>query len=627
MADVALRYRVELARPEDHLATVTVTVPCADAVVDGRVELTLPAWSPGSYLIRDYARYVRELTAHGDDGRPRAVTKLDKSTWSIDAGDLGGAAAARERPRTLTVRYRVYGHDLTVRTNHVDGSHAFLHGPATFLHVPALRRQPVEVIVEPPAGRGWALACGLDGGALAPAADRYTLTAPDVDALYDAPIHLGHVEAHTFTVDGVPFELALWGGRLPGGVFTVARLVEDLAAIAADHAARMGGPLAPPCLPFSRYTFIVMFTSDGYGGLEHRASSANLYNPAALATRKHYEGLLELLSHELFHAWNGKRIAPAALAASTFDYGREAYTRCLWVMEGLTSHYDRWALRTSGRITVKSFFDKVLDDWVRLQAVPGRAHHSLEEASFDAWIKLYKPDESNLNSTVSYYLKGGLAALALDLEIRRRSEGERSLDDVLRRLWREHGTSGTPHPEDVEALFAEAAGCDLRETFAAVVRGHDDPPLPRELIACGLELRAGHDPAQLAEGATPVWLGLTMSGLRVTGVHDASPAQVGGLAPGDELCALDRFRVTGEGDARGSLATRRPGDTVEVAVFRRGRLTLVPVVVGLAPPTRHELAAVAEPSAVQAAAYRAWMGDELPAGQTLAVLVSSSRWL
>ena len=615
MADVALRYRVELPRPEDHLVTITVAVPCAGAVVDGRVHVTLPAWSPGSYLIRDYARYLRDLTASGDDGRARTVTKVDKSTWAIDAAGTD----------ELVVRYRVYAHDLTVRTNHVDGTHAFLHGPATFVHVPALRARPVEVLVEPPAGRGWALASGLDGGALAPPADRYLLTAPDVDALYDAPLHLGHTEAHTFTVAGVPFELALWGARLPGGAFTVARLVEDLAAIAADHAARLGGPGRPPCLPFTRYTFILMFAADGYGGLEHRASSANLYNPAALATRKQYEGLLELLSHELFHAWNGKRIAPAALTA--FDYSREAYTRCLWVMEGLTSHYDRWALRTSARISVKSFFDKVLDDWGRLQAVPGRAHHSLEDASFDAWIKLYRPDEANLNTTVSYYLKGGLASLAMDLEIRRRTDGARSLDDVLRALWRAHGPTGVPHPEDVEALFGEAAGVELGEAFAHVVRGTDDPPLPRELAACGLELRAGHDPSQLAEGATPVWLGLTMSQLRVTGVHDASPAQVGGLAPGDELCALDRFRVGSEAEARAQLATRRPGDTVEVAVFRRGRLTLCPVVVGLAPPTRHEIVAIAEPTAAQAAAYRAWMGEDLPAGQTLAVLVSTARWV
>lgn len=615
MVVAGLRYRIAVERPEDHLVAVTVTVPCADAAVDGRVELTLPSWTPGSYLIRDYARFLRELVVTGDDGRPRPVTKLDKATWSI----------AVDGEQELTVRYQVYGHDLTVRTNHVDGSHAFLHHPALLVHVPALRARPVEVVVVPPAGRGWALASGLDGGALGPAQDRYTLTAPDVDALYDAPIHLGHGEAHAFDVDGVPFELALWGARVPGGVFHPARLAQDLAAIARDHAARIGGPGAPPALPFTRYTFLVMFTADGYGGLEHRASSANLFHPAALATRKHYEGLLELLSHELFHAWNGKRIAPPALL--DFDYRHEAYTRCLWVMEGVTSHYDRWALRTSGRIAIKSFFDKVLDDWVRLQAVPGRAHHSLEEASFDAWIKLYRPDESNLNTTVSYYLKGGVAALALDLEIRRRTEGDRSLDDVLRALWREHGATGRPHPEDVEPLFATASGLDLGEFFATVVRGTGDPELVRELAAVGVELRTGHDPAQLVDGASPVWLGLTLSGLRITGVHDGSPAQQAGLSPGDELGALDRFRVAGEGDARSALATRRPGDPVEVAVFRRGRLVLVPAVAGAAPPTRHELVVVAEPTPAQVARYLAWLGEQPTAGQTLAVLVSSARWL
>ncbi len=350
----------------------------------------------------------------------------------------------------------------------------------------------------------------------------------------------------------LPVELAIWGERAPGGTFDEARLATDLAAIVDDHVARFGEA------PFREYTFILMLAHEAYGGLEHRASSVNLFHPHFAATRKAYEGLLELLSHELFHAWNGKRIAPRALLH--FDYTTEAYTPCLWVMEGITSHYDRFALRSSGRVTAKSYLDKVLDDWSRLQATPGRARQSLEQSSFDAWIKLYKPDESNLNTTVSYYLKGGLAMFALDLEIRRRTEGAKSLDDVLRELWVRFGVTREPHPEDLLPVFDEATGLSLVDVFARQIRGTEDPELAAELAHVGVELKSSADPAQIADGLAAVWLGITVGGNRVTGVFDGSPAHAAGLSPGDELIAIDGFRATSDGDIRSLLGSRKPGD-------------------------------------------------------------------
>ncbi len=330
-----------------------------------------------------------------------------------------------------------------------------------------------------------------------------------------------------------------------------------------------------------------MLAHDSYGGLEHRASSVNLFHPHFAATRKAYEGLLELLSHELFHAWNGKRIAPRPLFE--VDYAREAYTPCLWLMEGLTSHYDRFALRSAGRITAKSYLEKVLDDWARLQATPGRARQSLEQSSFDAWIKLYKPDESNLNTTVSYYLKGGLVMFALDLQIRRRTEGARSLDDVLRLLWQRYGQPGEPHPDDLQPLFEEATGLALGDVFARQIRGTEDPELARELAHVGLELRASTDPAQTADGLSAVWLGATVQGNRVTAVFDHGPAQRAGISPGDELVAIDRFRATSDGELRNLLGTRRVGETVEISAFRRHRLIELRATLAAAPPTRYEL--------------------------------------
>ncbi len=591
----SLRYAVRIETPARHTAEVTLRfAPTGDTT-----DVTMPAWCPGSYLIRDYARFVRDLVVTGDGESPRRATKIDKSTWRIKN------AGARE----LTVRYGLYAHDLTVRTNHVDPTHAFLHGPATFLYPTTHRTAPIEVELAVPAD--WTVTTAL---AWEPAK---VLTAANIDELYDSPIHAGI--SRTLSVPArVPVRLVLWGERAPGGMFGEARLAEDLGAIVEDHIKRVGE------VPFAHYTFVVMLTHEGYGGLEHRASSINVYHPHFGATRKAYEGLLELLSHEVFHAWNGKRIAPKPLL--DVDYTREAYTPCLWVMEGMTSHYDRFALRTSLRISAKSFFEKVLDDWARLMATPGRTRQSLEASSFDAWIKLYKPDESNLNTTVSYYLKGGLAMLVLDLEIRRRTDGARSLDDVLRAMWRRYGATGEPHPDNLQPLFEEATGLSLGEVFDRQIRGTDDPDLAEELRSLGLELRSSVDPAQVTEGATAVWLGATVSGTKVTAVFDDGPAHAAGVSPGDELVALDGFRATSDTDLRSLVGARRPGDEVRIAVFRRHRLLDLPLVLAAAPPTRYEIAAIADPGAA-GGRYQAWLGEPHPGAQVLATITTTARWV
>lgn len=597
----SLRYTVRLDEPALHVVEIQLRFSPVGEVTD----LTMPAWSPGSYLIRDYARFVRDLEATRDDGAPLPVHKIDKQTWRI------ATAGVRE----LTVRYAVYGNDLSVRTNHIDASHAFLHGPATFLHPVALRAAPVEVEVAlgPSIPATWSVITAMGWEARPP----YRFTVADVDELYDQPIHIGPVR--TLPVRAmVPVRLCIWGDKAPGGTFSEARLAEDLGAIVEDHVARWGE------VPFPHYTFLLMLSHDAYGGLEHRASSANLYHPHFGASKKAYEGLLELLSHELFHAWNGKRIAPAPL--SHFDYAREAHTPCLWVMEGLTSHYDRFALRSAQRITARSFLDKILDDWARLQATPGRARHSLEDASFDAWIKLYRPDESNVNTTVSYYLKGGLAMLALDLHIRRRTDGARTLDDVLRLLWHRHGKPGVPHPDDLQPLFEEATGLALDDVFARQIRGTEDPELAEELRHVGLELRACVDPAQLADGASAVWLGATTASAKVTAVFDHGPAQAAGLSPGDEIIAVDTFRTTTDAELRNLVGARRPGEEVRLAVFRRHRLVEVPVVLAPAPPTRYEIAGAVDPGAA-AARYQAWLGEPHPGTQVLATVTTTARWV
>jgi predicted metalloprotease with PDZ domain len=295
-------------------------------------------------------------------------------------------------------------------------------------------------------------------------------------------------------------------------------------------------------------------------------------------------------------------------------------------MEGITSHYDRFALRSSNRVTAKSYLDKVLDDWARLQATPGRTRQSLEQSSFDAWIKLYKPDESNLNTTVSYYLKGGLVLFALDLQIRRRTEGAKSLDDVLRLLWTRHGKPREPHPDNLQPLFEEATGLALGEVFDRQIRGVEDPDLAKELAYVGLELKTSADPAQVADGLAALWLGVTTQGTRITGVLDHTPAAAAGLSPGDEVIAIDRFRVTSDGELRNLIGARKVGDTIAVSLFRRHKLVDVEVTLAAAPPTRYEVVGVAEPGPA-AARYQAWLGEAHPGAQSLATVTTTARWV
>jgi predicted metalloprotease with PDZ domain len=610
LADPAVRYSLTVSEPESHLAHLEMRIQTAE--LGPSVDVTMAAWCPGSYLVRDYARFVRDVRAEAADGTGLPISKVDKQTWRVTRGDAA----------EVVVRYAVYGHDLSVRTNHIDHSHAFFHGPATFLYVEALRDGPCDVTVVCPDGGEWPVTTALkaDGGAY---------RAADIDELLDSPFHLGPVAVRSFEAAGAPIHLAVWGTPDSHKVADLDQLGADVEAIVEAHAERFGG------VPFDDYTFLLMLSPGSYGGLEHKASSANLHTPFAMGTRKDYEGLLELLSHEFFHVWNGKRIYPAAF--DRFRYEAESYTQCLWVVEGLTSYYDRYTLRACDKLSAKRYAEKLAEEWGRLVSIPGRHRHSLEESSYDAWIKLYKPDASNVNTTVSYYLKGGLVAMTLDLYIRRVSNGDKSLADVLRHLWREHGETASGYPEDVQAVFEAAVDLPLGEFFDTYVRGHADPDIAGELAHLGLALRGASDKDKDKDkdgeskdgdnGAPSVWLGVNLGrSARVTTVLDDSPAWTAGIDPADELIAIDGYRVGSEGDVKKRLATRASGDVLEIALFRRKQLRTVSVTLAESPPQKYEVVAVDEPTDEQKARFRDWMGEDLVAGKTLGA-APIGRWI
>jgi predicted metalloprotease with PDZ domain len=598
----SMTYSISLPHPESHWAHLELALSGIEALPE-KLDLRMAAWCPGSYLVRDYARQVADLEAIGADGGALAVEKIDKQTWRVE----------RRGNERLRVRYRVYCHELSVRTNHVDGSHAFLHGPATFLYLDEARQTACSVRLALPPGRQWRVSTTLpmSGG---------EYRARDLDHLFDSPMHAGVVSSYELSAAGRPIELVIWGRPAPGER-SVEDLCGDLTRVVEAHAARVGGTL--PC---ERYLFLLMLAPGVYGGLEHSDCSANLGPPQAFSTEKDYGDLLELLSHEFFHLWNGKRIFPRAF--ERFDYTRENYTRCLWQVEGMTAYVDRHTLRAAGCMSVSRYLEKVLEEWAWLQAIPGRKRHSLEEASFDVWIKLYKPDEATVNTSVSYYLKGGLVHLCLDLEIRKQTLGERSLAVVLRHLWERYGRRGVGYPEELLPDFEQATGAALRDFFNRFVRGHEDPDLAHYLASAGLLLQALWDRPDKFKGTAPASLGVMLQPgtLRLASVLEGGPGQAAGLSPGDDLIAIDGYRLEGEPDLRRRVVARAPGSAVGVTLFRIGRLTTLEVELGASLPTRYQVVAGEGANAAERACYRAWLEDEFPAPGPLATC-NIARWV
>jgi predicted metalloprotease with PDZ domain len=571
-----ITYTVAMPAPHSHLFHVSVAL---DGLSGQFVDLVLPSWTPGSYMIREYARHVQAFSARDEGGAALAWRKVAKDTWRVETG---GASA-------ISAGYQVYANDLTVRTSHLDGTHGYFNPANLFVYAPGRTDEPLALVVEPPPG--WVVTTGLDQGA---GANRFR--AENFDHLVDSPVECGTHRLLSFEVDGVPHRIAIWGR----GNEDEARLVADTRRIVETQRDFFGG------LPYQHYTFILHLTDGRGGGLEHRNSVTNQVDRWTFRPERSYERFLSLTSHELFHVWNVKRLRPAPLGP--FDYRRENYTRLLWLMEGGTSYYDELLLVRAGLLKPERYLERLAEKIVALQGQPGRLLQSVEQSSFDAWIKLYRPDENSANSSISYYLKGALVCWLLDMELRGRTGGERSLDDVLRLLFARYPVDGPGIPEDGAALAAveEVAGEHggvFRELFRRYISGTDELDYARGLAVVGLE------PAWRRRGPE-AWLGLTLrrQGERtvVASVRADGPAAAAGVYADDELLALDGWRVNDE-RLNARLAERAPGDSARLTLFRGDTLVDVPVTLAAAPPDGLELVPVAQPSEAQRRVYQEWL--------------------
>lgn len=569
-----IHYVVRMPFPQNHLFEIVLTIDHPHS--EGQL-LRLPTWIAGSYLIRDFARHIVSFKAECNSQVVR-TQKKDKSTWEV--APVQGV---------LKITYQVYAYDLSVRGAYLDSRRGFFNGASLFLSVVGQEDKICRLVVEKPADLAydtWQMATSLPMLQEKPQGfGEYS--AENYDALIDHPVEMGEFARYTFEACGVLHEIVIAGQHRADAV----RFVQDMQKICTYQIGFFGG-----MAPFTRYVFLILATANEYGGLEHRSSTALICSRDDLppvgqqGMFRGYQRFLGLVSHEYFHSWNVKRIKPAAFAP--YDLMQENYTCLLWAFEGITSYYDDLTLVRTGLMSREEYLLTLGQTISSVLRNPGTEVQNLKEASFDAWIKYYRQDENSPNSLVSYYTKGSIVALLLDATIRERSNGVYSLDTVMQALWREYGesffTQGLGISEKTwENLAQEVTGLDLSEFFQQALRETSSLPLQETLAYLGIEcqLRAASHSADLGgvweeSSNTKLVLGIRFTeaalGIRVTHVLTGSPAELGGLAAGDIVIAMDGLLVTMQ-TLENKVAEYTVNDRLLLHVFRRDELIAVSI--------------------------------------------------
>ena len=584
-----IEYTLRFTDATSNYVDVEAVLPTA-----GRAELTvfMPVWTPGSYLVREYARHIVSITAETATGQALALEKTTKNRWTIATGGAD----------RVHLKYRLFAREMNVRGNWVEADFAVLKGAATFLNL--ADDGPRSFVVRLVRPGSWAT-CQRP---LRPTTEPDVFTADSFDRLLDSPIVAGSPLVDSFEVAGVKHVLVTLGGE---GVWDNPRVTRNLARLVEEQAKFWGG------LPYREPYYFFNLLGIGRGGLEHSHSTVMGADRWNSRNRSGINSWLSLASHEFFHVWNGKRLRPVGLGP--FDYEHEAYTHSLWVVEGVTSYYQHLLLRRAGFVRRDDYLSTVANAFNDVQRAPARLMQSLSGASFDTWIKAYRPDENSVNAHFSYYSGGALAMLLLDTEVRRVSDGAKSLDDVMRAAYQRYsGERGYTEAEFI-ALASEVAGHDLADWFRRTVQnpGEWDPqpfldwyglalviPPPENKIAPnGLE---PPDPPR-------AWLGADTRAeqgvLTITAVRAGSPAAKAGVLAQDEIIGIDEYRVPAERLTQ-RLSAYKPGDAVVLLVARREKLIRLPVTLAAEPPTNRRIEIRKDATAAQKARLKAWIGED-----------------
>lgn len=572
-----LTYKVEMPQPQTHLFEVTLEIQGWN---QPNLDLKMAVWTPGSYLVREYARLLQDFQALTPSFTPLNGQKLSKNHWRINT----------QNQTDVVVKYRIFANDLTVRTNHLDRTHGYFNGAALFLFIPGLEKEPLTLNIIPPY-QNWRVSTSLPPH---PHQDN-TFIAKDFDTLVDSPVEIGIHNKYEFEVLGKPHELVIWGK----GNIKPEQVIKDTQKVIRYQADLFGG------LPYEKYIFLLHLSGNSYGGLEHKSSCTLNYPRFGFRAKDSYNRFMQLVTHEFFHLWNVKRIRPKAL--EIFDYDQENYTPSLWFSEGVTSYYDIVIPRRAGVSDTKTFLDNFSKDISNFLGIPGRKIQALRESSVDTWIKLYRRDSNSNNSQISYYLKGELVSLLLDLLIRRYHNNQRSLDDVMVIMWEKFGKIETGFtPEDLKEQIESVAALDLSDFYDKYLDGVEELPFDEYFEPFGLQLKT-----VIEEEAIP-HLGIKVlleNGKEIIKfVESQSPAQIAGIDAEDELLAIDGIRVGAE-QLNERLKDYRAGDMIQVTVFHQDELRNLPVQLAIPTPSRYEVVRVPNPSNAQKQNFAAWIGQ------------------
>ncbi len=570
-------YTVSMPKPWTHLLEVEMTVKWEQ--MPDKTELKMPVWTPGSYLVREFARHVQNFSVKGDSGADLSWSKTSKNTWQVETMGV----------KQISARYSVYSNELTVRTNELNDEHAFWNNTATLFFVKGHLNIPATVKVIPYGN--WRVATGLP----VVEGQENTFRAENFDILYDAPFEVSDYKEFKFSVLGKPHRFVISGD----GNYDLAKLAADTAKICEVTHNIFGE------FDFSDYTFIVNLR--GGGGLEHLNSTALQINRFGFKPEARYKGFLGLIAHEYFHAWNVKRMRPDALGP--FDYENENYTRLLWVAEGGTEYYSNLLLLRAGLTTDKEFLRQRAVGIRALQNRPGRFETSLEAASFDAWIKYYRQDENAVNNQISYYDKGEIVHMMLDMAIRSASKGTKSLDDVMRHLWTDFYKKGKNFsPSDYQKACEMAAGVSLDDFFSKYVRGVTEIDYNAFAKPFGLMINIK------TPNASKAYIGADTTEadgrLNIRSIPAGTPAYEQGLNTGDQIVAIDGNRAS-TSFLQSYLNEKKPNDKVRLTVFRFDRLRDFDLTLGSDTRKEFDFSPVAEPTEDQRRLYKQLFNADL----------------
>jgi predicted metalloprotease with PDZ domain len=568
-----ITYTLTFAEAQAHYADIEMKVT---GLTQNTLNLKMPVWTPGSYMVREFSKNIESLSAATGD-KALVAKKIRKNIWEINTAGIS----------EVTVKYRVYAFEISVRTSYIDASHAFLSSPDIFLYPEGMLHAPSVIHIVP--YKGWTtVSTSLEKVN----DDTFTRYSPDYDILFDSPIEIGKQDVFTFAVDGINYEIAMVGG----GNYNKTRIKKDMTKIVEEETAIYGEN------PNKHYTFIIHNHLKGGGGLEHLSSTTLGVARNAYGTEATYQRFLALAAHEHFHLWNVKRLRPIALGP--FDYDNENYTTALWIVEGFTNYYQDIIVRRTQLYSPENYLGVLSGQINLLENQPGAKIQSLAEGSFDAWIKAYRPNENSTNTTISYYTKGGIIAMLLDLEIIQDSRGKSSLDDVMKYMYDEYYKTKKRGYTDEEFKqgLEKFAGKNLDDFYAKYITGVNPVDYNNYLGYAGYKVIN-----ELAGSKVPALGITTLEGtnrLFVATVARGSSAWVGGINVNDEITAIDDVQPA---TIDSLLDGKAVGDKVKITVIRDGLKLNLPVTLLKSTKVKYKIEELPDVSPAQLVVRRKWL--------------------